>query len=177
VVPFWRGSELRNAWARAMSANREMMAASGAEDCNHGAEDALACLAEQCAARPRARQYQGPFSGRRRWRFAERLAGQCPRIVEFHDAIPHPYAQNLVPQHSSTRLFALPVLTGKLARGLPARHARAARAIYRKGCGKLPGTVVLRFGFCHPTVNVKRFRVIKYSNLRRVYLSVSVVEN
>ena len=175
MVPFWRGSELRNAWARAMSAKREILAASGAEDCKHGAQDALGCLAEQRAARPR--QYQGPFSGRRRWRFAERLAGQCPRIVKFHNTIPHPHAQNFVPQHSGTRLFVVPVLTGKLARGLPARHARAARAIYRKGCGKLPGMVVLWFGFCHLTVNVKGFRVIKYGNLRRVYLSVSVVEN
>jgi hypothetical protein len=158
-----------------MSAERDMLAASGAEDCKHGAEDALACLAEQCAARPR--QYRGPFTGRRRWRFAERLAGQCPRIVELHDIIPHPHAQNLVPQHSGTRLFVVPVLTGKLARGLPARHARAARAIYRKGCGKLPGMVVLRFGFCHLTVNVKRFQVIKYSNLRPVHLSVGVVED
>jgi hypothetical protein len=73
-----------------MFVKREMLAASGAEDCKHGAEDAFACLAEQREARRQARQYHGSFSGRRRWRFAARLAGKCPRIVKFHSTILHP---------------------------------------------------------------------------------------
>ena len=37
--------------AKGMSAKRKMLAPSSAEDCKHGAEDALANLARQCAAR------------------------------------------------------------------------------------------------------------------------------
>ena len=100
-MPFWLGGEAWNARAKDMLAKREMLAASGAEDRKHGAEDALA-LADQCAARRQARQYRGSFSGRRRWRFAARLAGKCPRMVKVHNTILHPHAQNLVPQCSGT---------------------------------------------------------------------------
>jgi hypothetical protein len=45
---------------------------------------------------------------RQRWRFVARPAGNCPRMVEFHDTIPHPHAQNHVPRHSGTRIFVRP---------------------------------------------------------------------
>ena len=48
-MPFWLGGEAWNARAKDMFAKRKMLAASGAEDRKHRAEDALACLAEQCA--------------------------------------------------------------------------------------------------------------------------------
>jgi hypothetical protein len=54
-VPFLLGRKVWNAWAKDMSAKRKMLAASSAEDCKHGAEDALAYLAGQCAARGQAR--------------------------------------------------------------------------------------------------------------------------
>ena len=60
-------------------------------------------------------------SGRRRWRFVARLAGKCPRIGKFHNAILHPHAQNLVPRHSGTRISVLPSFTGPLVRTLPRR--------------------------------------------------------
>ncbi len=112
-----RGVERR---AKGMFAKRKMLAASGAEDRKHGAEDALA-LAEQCVALRRARQYRRSFSGRRRWRFVARLAGKYPRMVEFHDTILHPHAQNLVPRHSGTRISVLPSCSRKLVRTLPLR--------------------------------------------------------
>jgi hypothetical protein len=90
-VPLRLGGEV-HAGAREMFAKRETLAASGAEDRKHGVEDALACLAEQDAARPHARQYRGSFSGRRFWRFVARLAGKCPRIGKFHNTIPHRHA-------------------------------------------------------------------------------------
>jgi hypothetical protein len=108
-----------------MFAKRKMLAASCAEDRKHGAEDARACLAEQCAARRRARQYRGSFSGRRRWRSVARLAGKYPRMVEFHDTILHPHAQALVPQHSGTRISVLPFFAWKLVRTLPLRPRTA----------------------------------------------------
>jgi hypothetical protein len=47
-VPFLQGRKVWNAWAKDMSAKRKLMAASSAED-------ALAYLAGQCAARGQAR--------------------------------------------------------------------------------------------------------------------------
>ena len=100
--------------ARDTIAERETLAASGAEDRKHGAQDALACLenaraclAEQGAARRLARQCRGRFSGPRRWRFVARLAGKCQRIGKFHNTIPHPQ-----PQHSGARLSVLTSFTG-----------------------------------------------------------------
>ena len=99
-----------NAGARDMIAKRETLAASGAEDRKHDAQDALACLenaraclAEQGMARGQARQCRGSFSGRRRWR----LAGECPRIGKFHNTTLHPQ-----PQHSGARLSVLTSFTG-----------------------------------------------------------------
>lgn len=61
----------------------------------------------------RARQYRGLFSGRRRWRSVARLACQCPRMVKFHNTIPHPHSRNLLPQHSGTRILVLSLLAGQ----------------------------------------------------------------
>jgi hypothetical protein len=46
VVLFLLGRRVWNAWAKGMSAKRKMLAASSAEDCKHGAEDAPANLAD-----------------------------------------------------------------------------------------------------------------------------------
>ena len=146
-----------------MFAKRERLAASGAEDCKHGAEDALACLedalaglAEQGAARRQARQYRGSFSGRRRWRFVARLAGKCPRIGKFHNAILHPHAQNLVPRHSGTRISVLPLLTSKLVRTLPCNLGSARLCDASTFIGKVVENCTVQvaspFGRCHLTV-------------------------
>ena len=118
-MQFWLGGEAWNARAKDTIAERETLAASGAEDRKPGAQDALACLenararlAEKGAARRQARQCRGRFSGRRRWRFAARPAGKCPRIGKFHDTIPHPHAQAPAPQHSGARLSVLTSFTG-----------------------------------------------------------------
>ena len=126
-MPFWLGGEVWNARAKDTIAERETLAASGAEDRKHGAQDALACLenargclAEPGAARRRARQCEGRFSGPRRWRFVARLAGKCPRIGKFHNTIPHPHAQ-----HSGARISVLTSFTGWLVRTLPLRPCTA----------------------------------------------------
>jgi hypothetical protein len=91
-----------------MFAKRKTLAASGAEIPRHGAEDApasledaLACLAEQGAARSQARQCWGSFSQRRRWRFVARLTGKCPRISKFHNT--HPTAARAKPRAATLR--------------------------------------------------------------------------
>ena len=180
VVRFWLGGEAWNGRAKGMFAKREMLAASGAEDRKHSAEDALACLAEQGAARRRARQYRGS-SGRRRWRFAARLARQYPRKVEFHDTILHPHAQNRVPQCSGTCLFVLPSLTEKLARSLPLRPCAAClcdvSTIIAKVVDKYPrrlcsgsAAAILRSS---SGVELQSIVIVRL----RVHLSVSVDEN
>ena len=167
-MPFWLGSEVWNARAKDMFAKRKMLAASGAEDCKHSAEDALACLAEQCAARRQARQYRGSFSGRRRWRFVARLAGKCPRIVEFHNTILHPHSQNRVPQHSGTRISVPLLFTRKLVRTLPLRPRTACLYGAPASIAKVVENCVFRLCSCVAAAilrsSAKRFRITEYSN-------------
>jgi hypothetical protein len=115
-----------------MIAERETLAASGAEDRKHGAQDALACLAnaraclaEQGMARWQARQGRGRFSGRRRWQFAARPPGKCPRIGKFHNAIQHSHGLAPAPQHSGARLSVLTSFARLLARALRLRPGTA----------------------------------------------------
>ena len=99
-----------------------------------------------------ARQYRGSLSGRRRWRFAARLAGKCPRIGKFHNTTIHPHAAK--PRAATFRHTHL--RSSILHRGAcadlaaPLPHGIIVRSgIYRQNCGKLHGQVVLRFGVCH----------------------------
>ncbi len=120
-------------------------------------------LAEQCAARRQARQYRGSFSGRRRWRFVARLAGKYPRMVEFHNTILHPHAQNLVPQHSGTRISVLPSCSRKLVRTLPLRSRTVSLCSSSTIIGKVVDNCALRlcYGLASAILrsSAKRFRL------------------
>jgi hypothetical protein len=116
-----------------------MLAASGAEDCKHGAQDPLACSAEQRAAH-RWRQHRGSFSGRR-WRFVARLAGKYPRMAEFQNAILHPHAQNLVPPTLRHAHLCSPFSSGSAD-----RCCSCVVPAYRQSCGKLHAPVALGSG-------------------------------
>ncbi len=170
-MPFWLGGEV-HAGARDMFAKRKTLAASGAEVRKHDAEDALACLAEQCAARRQARQCRGSFSGRRRWRFVARLAAKCPRIDKFHNTIPHPLAQNLVPQHSGTRISVLTSFTGELVQVLPLRPCTArlsgTSAIIGKVVENHPVRLCSRLVAAILRSCAMRFRLTEYSYRLRV---------
>ena len=95
--------------------------------------------------------------------FRRAPAGECPRMVEFHNAILHPRSQNLVPRHSGTRISILPLFIWNLVRTLPV-HPRAAclcdaSTIIGSGCGKLHAKVAPWFDRCHLTVMQSGFEL------------------
>jgi hypothetical protein len=104
--------------AMGLPARRKMPAASSAED-------ALANLAKQCAARQQSRQCRGSFFRRRR-RFAAPL--KCTRMAKFHNTILHPYSQGLALQYSSARLLFSSSLHEKLTWTLPHQSCGKHRA-------------------------------------------------
>ena len=119
-------------------------------------EDALACLAEQGAARRQARQYRGWFSGRRRWRLVARPAGKYPRIGKFHNTILHPHfakprAATLRHAHLCSPILHRVACADLASPLLPGIIVWCA-GIYRKGCGKMRAPVAPAFGCCHLTV-------------------------
>ena len=119
--------------------------------------------------RNRARQYRGRLSGRRRWRSVARLAGQSPRMVEFHNTILHP--QLAKPRAATPRYahFCSPIARLRSLCGacLPA-PARPACVAYQHLSAKL--WKIARYRLCCGLAAAilwpsgKRFRITQYSN-------------